>query len=229
MLSSVLGLAVLVAFWFLGDDGPPREVPKSAPTRWVWSTAAWWLLGVIQFARLWIVSGFTFWLPAFLIEDRGFAIGAAGIVVAVSSAITAPANIGGGILSDRLKRPLLVIAVSLGAMTLLLAVLGEVSSIPIMLAIIALLAVFIQLYFGPLFAVPARIFGQGVAGLSSGFGNFCANLGGFASALLLGVLRDATGSFTVGFLALAGMALVGFAAVVALWRTGSARDHRLTS
>ena len=107
--------------------------------------------------------------------------------------------------------------------------LGEVSSIPIMLAIVALLAVFIQLYFGPLFAVPARIFGQGVAGLSSGFGNFCANLGGFASALLLGVLRDATGSFTVGFLALAGMALVGFAAVVALWRTGSARDHRLTS
>ncbi|HOW00391.1 MAG TPA: hypothetical protein PLY19_02850, partial [Rhodoglobus sp.] len=149
--------------------------------------------------------------------------------VAVSSAITAPANIGGGILSDRLKRPLLVIAVSLGAMTVLLAVLGEVGSIPIMLAIIALLAVFIQLYFGPLFAVPARIFGQGVAGLSSGFGNFCANLGGFASALLLGVLRDATGSFTVGFLALAGMALVGFAAVVALWRTGSARDHRLTS
>ena len=229
ILSSVLGLAVLVAFWFLGDDGPPREVPKSAPTRWVWSTAAWWLLGVIQFARLWIVSGFTFWLPAFLIEDRGFAIGAAGIVVAVSSAITAPANIGGGILSDRLKRPLLVIAVSLGAMTVLLAVLGEVGSIPVMLAIIALLAVFIQLYFGPLFAVPARIFGHGVAGLSSGFGNFCANLGGFASALLLGVLRDATGSFTVGFLALAAMALVGFAAVVGLWRTGCARDHRLTS
>jgi len=119
--------------------------------------------------------------------------------------------------------------VSLGAMTVLLAILGELSSIPVMLAVIALLAVFIQLYFGPLFAVPARIFGQGVAGLSSGFGNFCANLGGFASALLLGVLRDATGSFTVGFLALAGMALVGFAAVVALWRTGSARDHRLTS
>ena len=45
------------------------------------------------------------------------------------AAITAPANIGGGILSDRLKRPLLVIAVSLGAMTLPLAVLGEVSSI----------------------------------------------------------------------------------------------------
>ena len=46
---------------------------------------------------------------------------------------------------------------------------------------------------------------------------------------VLGVLRDARGSFTVGVLALAGMALVGFAAVVALWRTGSAREHRLTS
>jgi DHA1 family inner membrane transport protein len=229
VLSSVLGLVVLATFWLLGDDGPPREVAKTGPTRWVWSTAAWWLLGVIQFARLWIVIGFTFWLPAFLIEDRGFAIAAAGIVVAVSSAITAPANIGGGILSDRLKRPLLVIGVSLGAMTVLLAVLGELTSIPLMLVVVGLLAVFIQLYFGPLFAVPARIFGPGLAGLSSGFGNLCANLGGFASALLLGVLRDATGSFTLGFLALAAMALIGLLAVLALWRTGPARGQQLTS
>lgn len=198
-------------------------------SRWVWSTAAWWLLGVIQFTRLWIVSGFTFWLPAFLIEDRGFAIGAAGAVVAASSAITAPSNIGGGILSDRLGRPLLVIALSLGAMTVLLGVVGEVDNVPLLLVVIGLLSVVIQLYFGPLFAVPARIFGPSLAGLSSGFGNFCANLGGFASALLLGVLRDATGSFTPGFLALAALALIGFLAVLALWRTGAVRDHRLTS
>jgi len=229
LLSSVLGLVVLVAFWLLADDGPDRALPERVPSRWVWATAAWWLLGVIQFTRLWIVSGFTFWLPAFLIEDRGFAIGAAGAVVALSSAITAPSNIGGGILSDRLGRPLLVIALCLGSMTVLLGIVGEVDNVPLLLTVIGLLSVVIQLYFGPLFAVPARIFGPHLAGLSSGFGNFCANLGGFASALLLGVLRDATGSFTPGFLALAAMALIGFLAVLALWRTGAVRDHRLTS
>ncbi len=218
VLSSSLGLVVLAAFWLVGDDGPPREAEDPGPTGWVWRTPAWWLLGLIQFCRLWIVLGATFWFPAFLIEDRGFSIEAAGLVIALSAAITAPSNIGGGILSDRLKRPLLVIGVALAAMIPLFAILGEVENTVVLLVIIAVLAVFIQLYFGPLFAVPRRLFGPGLAGLSSGFGNFCANLGGFASALLLGVLRDATGSFTLGFLTIAAASLIGFIAVLAVWR-----------
>ncbi len=70
---------------------------------------------------------------------------------------------------------------------------------------------------------------EGVSEVTTGAAQGSLGGGHRSVALLLGVLRDATGSFTVGFLALAGMALVGFAAVVALWRTGSARDHRLTS
>lgn len=229
VLSSVLGLAVLAAFWLLGDDGPPREIEDPGPTGWVWRTPAWWLLGVIQFCRLWIVLGATFWLPAFLIEDRGFSIEVAGLIVALSAAITAPSNIGGGILSDRLGRPLLVIGLSLAVMTPLFAILGEIRDTVFLLIVIAVLAVFIQLYFGPLFAVPRRLFGPGLAGLSSGFGNFCANLGGFASALLLGVLRDATGSFSLGFLTIAAASLVGLVAVLVLWRTGAPKNQRLTS
>ena len=81
-----------------------------------------------------------------------------------------------------------------------------------------MIALFIQVYFGPLFAVPRRLFGPGLGGLSSGFGNFCANLGGFASALALGAIKDATGSFLVGFLCLSALAVVGLAAVVLLGR-----------
>jgi len=217
VLSSTLGLVVLAAFWLLGDDGPPREAEDPGRTGWVWRTPSWWLLGLIQFCRLWIVLGSIFWLPAFLIEDRGFSLEAAGMVVALSAAITAPSNIGGGILSDRLKRPLLVIGVALASMVPLFAILGEIENTVLLLIVIGLLAVFIQLYFGPLFAVPRRLFGPGLAGLSSGFGNFCANLGGFTGALLLGVLRDATGSFNLGFLTIATAALVGLVAVLVVW------------
>jgi ACS family D-galactonate transporter-like MFS transporter len=212
---------VLAAFWLLADDGPPRDTAGGGrvATGWVWRTRAWWLLGLIQFARLSIVAGFGFWIPAFLIEERGFSIAAAGIVVAVSSAITAPSNIGGGILSDRLGRPLVVIGGALAAMVVVLALIGVVTASPALIALICVNALVIQLYFGPLFAVPRHLFGPGLAGLSSGFGNFCANLGGFASALLLGVIKDATGSFGLGFLTLSGVALVGLLAVVWLSRS----------
>jgi nitrate/nitrite transporter NarK len=220
VVSSVLGLLVLAAFWVWADDGPAHTRTRVATvsTGWVWRTQAWWLLGVIQFARLSVVLGFGFWLPAFLIVDRNLPLETAGLIVAISAAITAPANIGGGWLSDRLKRPLFVIGLSLGVLSLLLASLDLISNLPLLLIVIAVISVFIQLYFGPLFAVPARYFGAPLAGLSSGFGNFCANIGGFVASLLIGVLRDATGSFGLGFLSLGVIAAIGFAATVALSR-----------
>jgi nitrate/nitrite transporter NarK len=221
VLSSALGLVVVVAFWLVTDDGtPPESHGTKVPTAWVWRTRAWWLLGVIQFARLSIVAGFGFWLPAFLIEDVGLPLQVAGLIVALSAALTAPANIGGGILSDRLGRPLLVIGAALGSLAVLLAVVGLVHWLPMLLVVIGATSLVIQVYFGPLFAVPTALFGPGLGGLSSGFGNLWANLGGFSSALLLGVLRDLTHSFASGFLYLAALAVVGFCATIALARSG---------
>jgi sugar phosphate permease len=220
VLSSALGLGVLGAFWLLGDEPPTRDPASGASgsTSWVWRTPAWWLLGLIQFARLALVAAFGFWLPSFLIDDRGLSLETAGLVVALSAAITAPSNILGGIVSDRLNRPLGVIGLSLAAMSVLFLVLNIADAVPLVIVVVGLISVVIQLYFGPLFAVATRFFGRSVGGLSSGFGNFCANLGGFGSALVLGVLRDATGSFSAGFVVLAAVALVGFVALLVLAR-----------
>jgi nitrate/nitrite transporter NarK len=225
ILSSAIGLGVAVLFWFLADDGPPREHESGGSSRWVWRTRAWWLLGVIQFCRLAIVLGFGLWLPAYLVVDRGVPLATAGLIVALSAAVTAPANIGGGILSDRLKRPLLVIGLSLAAMIPLFAVVGEITDIVLLVIVVALISLFIQLYFGPLFAVPRQLFGPGVAGLSSGFGNLWANIGGFLSATALGVLKDVTGSFTLGFLCLGVVSLIGLLAVVWLARSTPVRPE----
>jgi nitrate/nitrite transporter NarK len=115
-----------------------------------------------------------------------------------------------------------MIAISLAALGLLLATIPSVTSVPLLVVVISVIAVFVQLYFAPLFAASRRTFGSRLAGLSTGFGNFCANLGGFAAILGLGILRDATGSFSVGFYCLAGVALIGLVATALLSRQPAA-------
>jgi len=94
----------------------------------------------------------------------------------------------------------------------------HVDAIVPLIAVIAVQSLFVQLYFGPLFAVPIEFLGARSAGLTSGFGNFFANVGGFTFAYTLGALKDATGSFAVGLYSLSAMCLIGLVCTVALGR-----------
>jgi DHA1 family inner membrane transport protein len=174
-----------------------------------------WLTAVIQFARLAVAQGFTFWLPTWLVVDRGQSLTAAGLVAALGAAVTAPANYLGGYVSDRIGRPLLVIGGSLATLAIGLALLTYVPGMPSVLIVVTLISVVVQVYFGPLFALPIAVLGTQRAGLLSGFGNFCANLGSFAFVYALGAVKDATGSFRAGFLSLSVLCLVALAATIA--------------
>lgn len=87
-----------------------------------------------------------------------------------------------------------------------------VNNIIILIALVCINGVFVQMYFGPLFAVPIEILGTRTAGMSGGFSNFFANIGSFSFVYLLGILKD-----TTGFLILAFMLLLGFALLA--WRS----------
>ena len=201
VLFSISGLLVLGAFAALGDPAP-RNAHATPPTRadmlTIITHRAVWLSGFIQFVRLAVVTGMAFWLPSLIVEDKGFSLGVAGAVVAIGAAVTAPSNFLGGLLSDRLQRPLLVIGTALAMLAITIVAVPFIDALPLLIAVIAVNSVFVQLYFGPLFAVPLQYVGSANAGLVSGFGNCCANLGGFASTLGLGAIKDATGSFDIG-------------------------------
>ena len=182
-----------------------------------------WLTNVIQFVRLALVLGFTFWLPTYLVVERGHSLATAGLVVALGAVLTAPSNLIGGWLSDRSGRPLLVIGGSLVVLAGTLAALPLLHDLTSLIVAVAVLSVVIQLYFGPLFAVPLQYLHPSSAGLSAGFGNFWANLGGFACTYLIGSLRDATGSFAAGFWVMAGLAGIAIVATVALSRLSTRR------
>lgn len=170
-----------------------------------------WALGGIQYVRFAIALGITFWLPSFLVEQRGFSLQTAGLLIAVCAVLTVPSNFLGGYLSDRLRNPLLVIGGSLVALAVTTALFGWLEHTAALIAAICVNAIFIQLYFGPLFAVPVELLGPRRAGVSTGFSNLFANLGGFTFSFGLGAIKDVTGSFDAGFYALACCAVAGLA------------------
>ncbi|MEV0381499.1 MFS transporter [Nonomuraea sp. NPDC050643] len=214
ILFAASGLLVLLAFAKLGAPAP-RKAGAKPPT---WTEArellahrAVWLAGFIQFVRLAVVTGMAFWLPSLIVEDKGHSLAVAGAVVAIGAAVTAPSNFLGGWVSDRLGRPLAVVGLSLGMLAVTIFLIPWVDALPALIAVIAVNSIFLQLYFGPLFAVPLRYVGTANPGLVTGFGNFCANLGGVAFSFGLGAFKDATGSFDAGLWALSGMCAAALA------------------
>jgi sugar phosphate permease len=167
------------------------------------------LVAGIQYVRLAMASGLAFWLPTLIVVEKHQPLVVAGLAVAMSAALTAPSNFLGGYLSDRLRNPLIIIGISMIPLAITTFSLARVQGLVALLVVIAVNAVFVQLYFGPLFGLGIELAGARSVGLTSGFGNLFANLGGLTFGYLLGALKDATGSFDAGLYVLTAMCLAG--------------------
>jgi sugar phosphate permease len=177
-----------------------------------------WVCSWLQFVRFVAALGFNFWLPSFLVADRGFSLPAAGAVMALSAALSAPSNTLGAYVSDRLKNPPLVIGGALAILACAAALLPAADSTPALLAVIAVYSIFVGFYFGPLFLVPVEVLGNRVAGTAIGFSNLFANIGGFTCVYALGAVKDSAGSFAWGFVGISGACLAGVVLAVVLAR-----------
>ena len=104
-----------------------------------------------------------------------------------------------------------MIAFSLAMLAVTSLLMVVVQNWIVLIAVVCVNSTFIQFYFGPLFAVPIEMLGPRRAGISSGFSNTFANIGGFASTLGMGVIKDQTGSFTLAFVLLAACCVLGIA------------------
>ncbi|MCC7081688.1 MAG: MFS transporter [Burkholderiales bacterium] len=177
-----------------------------------------WVCSSLQFIRFSVAMGFSFWLPSYLMADRGLSLSQTGLIMAMSAALSAPSNALGGYLSDRLRNPPLVIGAALGTLACAAALLPAVATIPLLLVVVAVYSVFLGAYFGPLFLVPVEVLGSRIAGTAIGFSNLFANIGGLSAVYVLGVIRDHSGSFAGGFRAIAGLCVAGVALTFVLAR-----------
>jgi MFS transporter, ACS family, D-galactonate transporter len=217
---ALLGVCAAFVYFALGRERPagPRHPVAVLDVFRLARYPIMWVCAGIQFIRFGVTTSFHFWLPSLLVADRGLSLPAAGLITAMGFVLTGPSNALGGYASDRLRNPPLVIGGSLAVLACTSALLVVVDSTPLLVLVVAVNAVFLQLYFGPLFYVPVEVLGQRVAGISTGFSNMFANLGGLTFAWSLGVVKDTAGAFKWGFIATSAVCVLGVALSFALAR-----------
>lgn len=221
MLFALLGVLGAAGFFMLGGERPRTHGAQTLAVRealLLFRQKLLWLCSALQVIRFAAVTGFCLWLPSVLVADRGFSLAAAGLAVALSAALAAVANPLGGYISDRLRNPPLVIGASLGLLAAACLLLTWVQSAAAVLIVVGMGAVFMQIYFGPLYHVPVEIAGRRAAGTVVGFSNLFANLGGLLTAYAFGAVKDLTGSFNLGFIGIAVLCVIGIGLSVVLAR-----------
>jgi nitrate/nitrite transporter NarK len=219
MVFAAVGITAAMLFYRAGGDATRTATTRPfvvAEALHLLRHQVLWVCSALQIVRFSAVTGFIFWLPSLLVADRGFSLQAVGFVVAMGAALSALANPLGGYLSDRLGNPPVIIGASLAGLACTCALLVWAESLPALLLVIAFSAIFMQIYFGPLFFVPVELLGRRTAGTVVGFSNLFANLGGLATAYALGVVKDVTGSFKWGFLGISALCVVGVMLTVML-------------
>lgn len=218
---SFASVGIIASFVLLrfGKDPPSRREQRKVSVREIlqlFGHRIMWVSGGLQYIRLAIVQGIAFWLPSLLIDEKGLSLQLTGLLIALRTGLLAPSSVVGGYISDRLKNPALVIGFALIVLAITTRLLVTTNNIIALVALIGINAVFVQMYFGPLFSVPIEILGTRTAGTSRGVSNLFANIGSFSFVYLLGVLKDATGSFESGFYTIAGVCVIGLVLTIFL-------------
>lgn len=217
---ALLVLVFIISAIFLKDA--PREEPAEAAVAEAEhdgrSTASWLfsrnvLVAAAFFIGEWgIFAVVAVWMPTILIEGAGWDAALAGLFSSLYVLIGMITSIGFGLISDRLGRRKALIVVAGVAMTLFMALLTiSLASGNYVLVAICLPLVGLGVYTGMPLAmalaaesVPTRMIGA-VNGFVLGIGFI---VGGFVYPYFIGAVKDSTGDYTVGFIAMTVATLV---------------------
>ncbi|MBM3940596.1 MAG: MFS transporter [SAR202 cluster bacterium] len=205
-LEGGMALAGAVCWSLLARDGAARRpTPRAAPSldlvRVTLRSSTTWLLAFAVAGPWALYNALTSWLPTFLTETRDFSEGGAAFAVSLIAFAGLPATFVGGLVAVRTgrRRPLLFVSGLGTGLTAAVALLAP--SGLLLYATIAVTGFFLLVYLPGFFSIPLELSGaspERAATVSSVFTSV-GNGTGFLSPVVIGVLRDAAGSFMPGF------------------------------
>ena len=205
-LTGAVGIgSAIICFTLLKDrDSSSKPINlKELPLK----KKEFWFLSYMQFIRLGSYYTFIAWLPLVLREDYGFSVVATSTAMSILSFAGILANPIGGMVSDRVDERRVLVGSFLLLMVFVLLLPLKLGGVTLYIHVF-LLGWFINFTRSPSFTIIPRLFGTEAAGSISGINNTFASFGAFALPLFLGYIRDYTQSYTIGWLALAGLSLL---------------------
>jgi len=156
-------------------------------------------------------------------EVLGHSIMQTGLLNAIPFGLASIIMIWWGRRSDRNGERLWHTAIPLGLIAASLTAGLLVSSLAGTMVILCLAVIGTYAFKGPFWALSTEWLSAGAAAAGIAQINAIGNIGGFVGTYLLGVIKDATGSYPMGLLPLAALSAAGTVAVVMLGR-GQRRD-----
>lgn len=214
-------LLMAAAIWFLGKDAPkPAIAAAQGGSIWVNSNA--WLFAVFYFVTFGGFVAFGNYLPKLYAELHTMDATQAGTYTAIFVLGATLARPLGGWLSD------LFGAVRVLLLVFSLVILGGLglATAPVLLSfnlLIVALALGLGVGNGAVFKLVPQYF-PGRTGAVTGMVGAMGGLGGFFPPLVMGMLRDQVGSYSLGFVFLSALAVAALMGVLSLWTRPTAGD-----
>jgi sugar phosphate permease len=223
MLGMLIILVALPMAFLVKETPPHREGQSaaSAPTqaRTAFKSIHFYLLMAGSMCSIAAVSGTQQNLKLFLSLDRHYAQSQAARVLSLVLTFSIVGRLLMGWLADRFpKKYVMLLIYLLVAAAIPFLFFGQSQHAIILFAVVFGIALGGDYMIIPL--MTAEIFGVAVLGRLMGVILTADGVAEAVSPMLVGRMRDVTGSYTGGFLALIGMALLGAVAVMALPKRG---------
>jgi ACS family tartrate transporter-like MFS transporter len=193
----------------MADDRAARGTAGHGTSASLVTSRTLWLLCAVFFLNSIVNYGMFLWLPKLLADVtklEGFALSA---TTAVPFAVALAAMVFVGRSSDRRgQRQRFVAACALAAAAGLAIAVSFQRHTWLLVAGFAIAQIGLRSGAGVFWALPAELLGTTAAAVSIGLINAFGGVGGFVGPALMGAVLDATGGYTGGLLALAGVLVI---------------------
>lgn len=200
---------------FLGDRKEPKmKAPIVQQIKGVYKNQKMWFFSLFYFVTFGAFVAYTVFLPNFLVSNFGLDKVDAGIRTAIFIVLATCCRTLGGYLGDKFDSLKLLMAVFIGIVigALLLSTTPNIILFTIGILIIGFSC---GIGNGAVFKLVPMFFME-QAGIVNGIVSMMGGLGGFFPPLLLASIHSATGSYSLGFVALAVFSIINLLLVFIL-------------
>lgn len=203
-------VVMLVLVWFFTPDMPkPKQQKTVRESLSVLKYKHTWTLSLFYFVTFGAFVAFGIYLPALLVDLYGLTPVDAGMRAAGFTVLATLARPVGGYLGDKIGAERVLTFVYAGMTIGALVIAFGMENIWVMTAACLFVAVMSGLGNGAVFKLVPQLF-PAETGAVTGLVGAWGGLGGFFPPIVMGILKDATGSYVLGFLLLSLFALICF-------------------